>query len=100
VFYLVRHAEKVLDQRDPDLTPAGYKRADDLAARLASVPLSAIYSSDYKRTRQTAAPVATAQDVTITLYDPRDLAGFAAALKRRVRRLSKRPSIIGSIACH
>jgi len=43
VYYLVRHAEKTIEKSDPALTPVGKKRAQDLAARLKGVPLTAIY---------------------------------------------------------
>jgi len=57
--YLVRHAEKADDgTRDPDLDEAGKKRAQHLAEVLANKNIDAIYSTPYKRTRQTAAPLA------------------------------------------
>ena len=80
VYYLVRHAEKTTEKSDPGLTEAGQKRAEDLAARLKDVPLTAIYSSDYIRTRDTAAPIAAAMGLEVKLYDPRDLEGFAKRL--------------------
>lgn len=79
-YYLVRHAEKTKDKKDPALTEAGTQRAQDLATRLKNVPLTKIYSSDYKRTRDTAVPVADAQALEVTIYDPRDLEGLATAL--------------------
>jgi len=79
-YYLVRHAEKTLEKNDPGLTPAGEKRARDLSARLADIPLAKIYASDYIRTRYTAAPVAKAQGLEVTLYDPGQLEEFAKTL--------------------
>lgn len=81
-YYLVRHAEKTKDKKDPALTDAGKQRAQDLALRLKDVKLTKIYSSDYTRTRDTAAPVAAAQGLDVTLYDPRDLQGFAESLSQ------------------
>lgn len=80
-FYLVRHAEKVLDVKDPELTPAGEARALILKERLSDVDVKAIYSSDYRRTLATAAPLADDKNLTILKYDPRDLPGLAARLK-------------------
>jgi broad specificity phosphatase PhoE len=40
---------------------------------LNEVPLDAIYSTDYERTRMTAAPVSIKQDITVTYYDPSNL---------------------------
>ena len=80
VYYLVRHAEKTKEKDDPGLTDAGRKRVQDLAARLADVPLTKIYSSDYMRTRDTAAPIAKAKGLEIVIYDPNKLEEFAASI--------------------
>jgi len=79
-YYLVRHAEKTTEAKDPGLTEGGEKRAKDLAKRLEDVTLTKIYTSDYIRTRNTAAPVAASQKVPVTLYDPRQLEAFAKKL--------------------
>jgi len=79
--YLVRHAEKVLDVDDPVLTPEGEARAVILKDRLGDIGVTAIYSSDYRRTIATAAPLAEDKGLTIIKYDPRDLPGLAARLK-------------------
>lgn len=79
--YLVRHAEKVLDVKDPLLTPAGQARAVILKDRLADIDVTAVYSSDYRRTLATAQPLAQDKSLTIVKYDPRDLPGLAARLK-------------------
>ncbi len=72
--YLVRHAEKDKDgTRDPNLTKSGKERAMGLAERLKNEKLTAVYSSDYKRTRQTAQPIADQQNLEIIIYDPRSL---------------------------
>ena len=86
-FVLVRHAEKADDDpRDPSLSPAGRKRAEKLARRLRDTPLAAIYASNFRRTQQTAAPVAAAQHVTVTTYDAgRPAAEFAEQLRRTHR---------------
>ncbi|WP_162823774.1 phosphoglycerate mutase family protein [Lysobacter sp. TY2-98] len=84
-FVLVRHAEKADDNaRDPSLSPAGQKRAEKLAKRLRDTPLVAIYASNFRRTQQTAAPVAASQHLTVTTYDAaRPAADFAAELRRK-----------------
>lgn len=79
-YYLVRHAEKTTEKSDPALTIAGQKRSEDLAVRLSKVPLRAIYSSDYTRTRDTAVPTAIAKNLEIIIYNPRDLDSFAKEL--------------------
>ncbi len=79
--YLVRHAEKTAERHDPGLTDAGSVRAIILADKLEDAGLTAIWSTDYKRTRDTAAPVAARLGLEVQLYNPRDLPGFAAQLK-------------------
>ena len=79
-YYLVRHAEKTTEKPDPALTEEGQERAQDLADRLSDIPLTAIYSSDYKRTRDTTAPISGRQGLDVIIYDPRDLEGFAKNL--------------------
>jgi probable phosphoglycerate mutase len=87
--YLVRHAEKVTsgeamvvaDPKDPPLTAAGQSRAKVLAEMLEGEPITAIWSSDYKRTRDTAAPLADLLNLEVQIYDPGDLEGLAAQLR-------------------
>ena len=79
-YYLVRHAEKTAENPDPALTEAGEKRAIDLAHRLKDVKLTAIYSTDYTRTRDTAAPAAKAAGLEVQLYNAGALSEFADEL--------------------
>lgn len=81
-FYLVRHAEKILDISDPALTGAGMERAQALASDLKTVKLTKIYSTDTQRTRQTAEPTAAYHGLDITLYDASDLKAFARSLRK------------------
>lgn len=81
--YLVRHAEKVDDSRDPELSAAGHTRAALLAEMLADAGIQRIYSTDYIRTRDTAGPLADDLGVEVESYDPTDLTAFAATLLER-----------------
>jgi len=81
VVFLVRHAEKVDASKDPELSESGKKRSEDLAAVLRSAGLGHVHSTDFIRTRETAAPVATLSGVEIETYNPKDLEGFAKELK-------------------
>jgi hypothetical protein len=56
--FLVRHAEKQTDGEDPALTAAGRQRALELARLLGESGISEVYSTDFARTRDTAAPLA------------------------------------------
>jgi phosphohistidine phosphatase SixA len=79
-YYLVRHAEKELTGPDPALTPQGYARAAALAERLKAVPLAAVYSTDTRRTRETAADVLSQKNIPLVIYDGRDLGALARDL--------------------
>jgi broad specificity phosphatase PhoE len=79
-WYFVRHFEKQLGD-NPSLTLTGKARAEALAAFFSDKPLNSVYSTDYNRTRETAAPVAALKSVDIQSYDPHNLAGFAIKLK-------------------
>lgn len=69
VVYLVRHAEKQSTKtKDPELTKAGKNRAQALAKKLSDVELSAIYSTNYRRTQMTAMPTAQQQEMEISTY--------------------------------
>jgi phosphohistidine phosphatase SixA len=63
---VVRHAEKSTDDpRDPSLSAAGQERARDLIAVLKSAGVTDIYTTQYKRTRQTAEPFAQQSGISI-----------------------------------
>ena len=69
-FILVRHAEKNTDdERDPSLSDVGVARAASLARLLADVPLTAVYATAFRRTQQTARPVAAGHGIAVTTYD-------------------------------
>ena len=72
--YLVRHAEKQSDgSRDPALTEAGRNRSAQLANWFQDKGITEIWSSDYKRTRDTANPLVTGLGLELSIYDPRNL---------------------------
>lgn len=80
--YLVRHGETEGEGSGRALSAAGRARAEALAERLAGAGVEAIYTTDLRRTRETAAPLAARLGLAPRLYDPDDLAGFAAQLRR------------------
>ncbi|WP_116364282.1 SixA phosphatase family protein [Parahaliea mediterranea] len=77
---LVRHAEKQPTGEDPALSPAGEARARALATTLGDACIAHIHSSDYRRTRDTAAPLAKALGRKVAIYDVDDLPALKAAL--------------------
>jgi phosphohistidine phosphatase SixA len=61
VITLVRHGDKAAQPADdPPLTEAGVRRAQDLAAALRTAGVTAIITTQLRRTRETAQPLATA----------------------------------------
>ena len=82
--YLVRHAEKQQDSsRDPELTEPGRYRAGQLAKWLLDKNISDIWSSDYKRTRDTAKPLLSSLGLELNIYDPRNLTTLAEQLRTK-----------------
>ena len=71
-YILVRHAETSGGGSDPSLSIVGTERAMELSRILENVPLNAVLSTNFNRTRQTAQPVASAKGLTIQVYDPFD----------------------------
>ncbi|WP_168731272.1 SixA phosphatase family protein [Robertkochia marina] len=72
VFYLIRHAEKDRsdpEEKDPALTPEGQLRANYWSDLFREVPFSAVYSTDYARTRQTAEPTAASKQLNTMIYE-------------------------------
>ncbi|MFD1162026.1 histidine phosphatase family protein [Hwangdonia seohaensis] len=72
-YYFIRHAEKDRsDQsnKDPHLTEAGKKRALNWSDVFSNIKFDAVYSTDYKRTKETALPTATKNGLKLTLYNP------------------------------
>jgi broad specificity phosphatase PhoE/ketosteroid isomerase-like protein len=63
---LVRHAEKSTDDpKDPSISAAGEARAKALAALLSDAAITDIFATQYKRTRQTAEPLANARGILV-----------------------------------
>ena len=75
-YYLIRHAEKQRqnpNDRNPSLTFDGYKRADKWKELFKYVPINAVYSTNYNRTKLTAKPTADSKGLPILVYDPRKM---------------------------
>jgi broad specificity phosphatase PhoE len=87
---LVRHAERadggatsggMTDKpADPRLSPAGEARAARLAAMLAEAGLTAIYSTEFRRTQDTVGPLAAKTGVAVTTVPAGDLAALTAKI--------------------
>lgn len=73
----VRHAEKATTPADdPSLSQAGIRRSAELSRQLSDADvvagIDAIYSTPFRRTKETAQPVADALGLPVSIYDPND----------------------------
>ncbi|MGQ3054541.1 MAG: histidine phosphatase family protein, partial [Roseateles sp.] len=76
---LVRHAARAAEAAgDPGLTPAGAQRAEALVQALAGLRVNAILTTQYRRTRDTAAPLSQASGVQPQVVDARGAAHVQA----------------------
>jgi phosphohistidine phosphatase SixA len=81
--WIVRHAEKDKtnpENPNPDLSPEGKKRAQDLATYLKEVRFDAAYSTPLKRTHQTLEPLVTRNKISVADYN--DVKTLIADLKQ------------------
>ena len=84
--YLVRHSEKDLSSdnySDPQLTPCGEQRSENLRNFLSDVELDVIYSTDYNRTQKTALPTAMSKGLEVKEYNDEELVDFSKLLIKR-----------------
>ena len=83
----VRHAEKAeTPADDPGLSEAGQRRAAELARQLVSADvvagIDAIYATPFRRSAETAKPVADALKLPLRSYDLADTEAFLEELVR------------------
>ena len=86
--FLVRHTEREWDGDDPPLTPQGDARAQGLAAALRDAGITAIITTQWRRTRDTAKPLAAILRIApefVPVYEGKALENslaMAAAVRR------------------
>jgi len=86
IIFVVRHAERAdagsADARsmsaDPPLSAAGKARAERLAAMLRDAHVVHVFTTELRRTRETAAPLATAAHVEPVPVPSKDVDGLVA----------------------
>ncbi|HEY3662387.1 MAG TPA: histidine phosphatase family protein [Chthoniobacterales bacterium] len=85
IIFLVRHAERaaISGRVPPDtgLSAAGRARAQSLAQLLKDAKLTAIFTSEYKRTEQTAAPLAESLGIRPEVIAADDLRSLLSKMK-------------------
>src|ERR1700694_4783705 len=71
---VVRHAEKNIEPSnpDPDLSPAGQARAQELARIFGNSGVNAIYATQFKRTKQTVKPLADQLGLTTGVVEAKN----------------------------
>lgn len=83
-FYFVRHGEKRTDQgTDPELSEQGQKRADEWVNYFFLKDVDHVLSSDTRRTRNTATPLARAKKLETEIYDVAKINGKSLLEKYR-----------------
>lgn len=81
---LVRHAEKKIvppENKDPDLSPAGQARAEELARMFGDSGIAAIYATQYKRTQQTVKPLADKLNLPVTQIEAKKTADLVKQIR-------------------
>ncbi len=76
IIYFLRHGETTASQKggycgtlDPDLTPEGYRMAEDFADAYKSLPWAAVFSSPLRRAIATAKPLCEAAGIRMQLKE-------------------------------
>lgn len=88
--YIVRHAEKVDETDSTDLSGAGQRRAIALSETLANRGVDSLFTTPYRRTRQTVQPLAqrlTLRPVTYPASPP-------DVIVRRINRMRNRTVVV------
>ena len=81
---LVRHAEKKIvppENKDPDLSPAGVVRAEELVRMFGDSGIGAIYATQYKRTQQTVKPLADKLNIPVTQIEAKKTADLVKQIR-------------------
>ena len=88
IVFVVRHAERAdagspdakMMSADPPLSAIGKARADRLAAILRAAQVGHIFTTELRRTRETAAPLAAATHLDIVALPAKDVDGLVTKL--------------------
>jgi broad specificity phosphatase PhoE len=91
--YVVRHAERADDSADSELSREGIGRSNRLSTMLGGAGVTRIFTTDRKRTVQTAAPLAAALHVTPRIVGGSDEDALIQAV--RASRPADRVLIVG-----
>jgi broad specificity phosphatase PhoE len=90
--FLVRHAEQSPDVEDPALTEVGDRRAQALAQVLKDAGINVIYTTERRRSIQTAEPISKSLNIESKRLLLRNLDGLIARL--RTQHLNDRVLVV------
>ncbi|MFH4965757.1 histidine phosphatase family protein [Gaetbulibacter sp. M235] len=108
-YYFIRHAEKDRSDaanKNPHLTEAGKQRAEHWNEVLKNVKFDAVYSTDYNRTKETAQPTATKNNLELSIYDSKtiDISNFLKTTQSKnvlvVGHSNTTPDFVNSVLGH
>jgi broad specificity phosphatase PhoE len=86
ILILVRHAEKKIvppENKDPDISAAGLARAEELRKMFWDTGITAIYATQYKRTQQTAKPLADKLGLPVTQVEAKKTPELVKQIRAR-----------------
>jgi 2,3-bisphosphoglycerate-dependent phosphoglycerate mutase len=86
ILILVRHAEKKIvppENKDPDLSPAGLARAEELRKMFGDTGITAIYATQYKRTQQTVKPLSEKLGLPVTQIEAKKTPELVQQIRAR-----------------
>ncbi len=85
--FLVRHAERAdaggPAQKDPDLSQTGRAQARAIAEMLRDAKITAIYTTEFHRTQETAKPLAAKLGIEPQVIPAKETQQLVAALRRQ-----------------
>ncbi len=96
--FVVRHAERAAEPKDdPALSPEGAARAELLAETLAAANVRTIITTHYRRTQETAAPLAKKLGITPTVIAnrPGELPAHITEVVAEARKASGVVLVVG-----
>ena len=80
---LIRHAEKNIEPNntDPDLSPEGQARAQEIVRMFGDAGINAIYATQYKRTQETVKPLAVRLGLPVSQVNSKSTADLLAQIR-------------------
>lgn len=86
IIFLVRHAERAdaggAPQKDPSLSQIGQARAEALAQTLKDSGIRYIFVTEFRRTQQTAQPLASALKIPLTTVVAEETAALVGQIQK------------------